>query len=89
MIEKNITLINKFGLHTRAAAKLVDLAKKFQSKIEFVHEQHVSNCKSIMAMILLGAKKGTTLNLVIAGTDETEATAAIVKLVNERFGEEE
>jgi len=89
MIRKQITIQNKYGLHTRAAAKLVTLAKKFQSKIELVIQQNAADCKSIMALILLGAKKGTTFDLVIAGIDEEDAATAILDLIHGKFGEEE
>jgi len=87
MINETLTIQNKLGLHTRAAAKLVSTASKFESKIELVRNDQVANCKSIMAVILLGATKGTNLDLVISGADEFEARDAVVKLVNDYFGE--
>lgn len=89
MIRKQVTIRNKYGLHTRAAAKLVTLAKKFQSTIEILLHKKTANCKSIMALILLGAKKGTTFDLIISGNDEEAASEAIVKLIRGKFGEEE
>ena len=89
MIRKRLTLQNKFGLHTRAAAKLVNLARKYQSQIELVKLKQVSDCKSIMALIMLGAKKGATFDLHISGEDETEAMDAISGLIRGKFGEEE
>jgi phosphocarrier protein HPr len=89
MIRKQITLRNKYGLHTRAAAKLVNLAKRFQSKIELVIQKNPADCKSIMALILLGAKKGTTFDLVVAGADEEAAAEAVFELIRGKFGEEE
>lgn len=89
MIRKQLTIRNKYGLHTRAAAKLVTLAKKFQSKIELVLQKKAADCKSIMALILLGAKKGTTFDLVVAGVDEEDAAEAVVNLIRGKFGEEE
>ncbi len=87
MINETITIQNKLGLHTRAAAKLVACASQFQSTIDLIRNEHVANCKSIMSLILLGATKGMTLELNITGSDEFEARDAIVKLVNEHFGE--
>jgi phosphocarrier protein HPr len=87
MINEPLTIQNKLGLHTRAAAKLVSTASRFESKIELIRNDQIANCKSIMAVILLGATKGTTLDLVISGADEFEARDAVVKLVNEYFGE--
>lgn len=89
MIRKQITIRNKYGLHTRAAAKLVTLAKKFQSKIELIIDKNAADCKSIMALILLGAKKGTTFELVTAGIDEEDASEAVLHLIRGKFGEEE
>jgi phosphocarrier protein HPr len=89
MINQPITIINKLGLHTRAAAKLVATASQFESKIEMVRNDNTINCKSIMGVITLGATQGMTLDLVIAGGDEREARDAIVTLFNNRFGEAE
>lgn len=87
MLNQTITIQNQLGLHTRAAAKLVAAAARFESKIEFIRDEQPINCKSIMSLILLGAKKGTELHLVITGGDELEARDAIIKLINEKFGE--
>ena len=89
MLEEKITVINKLGLHTRAAAKLVGLAANFESKIEIQKNDQVANCKSIMSIIVLGVTKGTVLTLMVSGADEFEARDAIVKLIMERFGEAE
>jgi len=89
MINQPITVINKLGLHTRAAAKLVATAARFESKIELQRDKHVINCKSIMGVITLGATKGTTLDLKIEGGDELEARDAILHLFHEKFGESE
>lgn len=87
MIKQPIVIQNKLGLHTRAAAKLVSVAAQFESKIELIRNDHIANCKSIMSLILLGATKGMTLELLIAGADEFEARDAIVHLINDHFGE--
>lgn len=87
MLQEKITIINELGLHTRAAAKLVALANKFESKIELNHNNQIANCKSIMAIIVLGITKGITLDLNIIGPDELEARDAIKDLINNRFGE--
>ncbi len=89
MIRQPITIINKFGLHTRAAAKLVASANKFQSKIELAHNDYIVDCKSIMSVITLGAAKNMKLELIISGPDENAARDAIVKLIHNRFGESE
>lgn len=88
MIRQKITIQNKLGLHTRAAAKLVDTAKRFQSHIELIHRERVVNCKSIMGLITLGAQKDNILDLIISGEDERQASDAINNLINNKFGEE-
>ena len=88
MIRHQITIQNKLGLHTRAAAKLVDLAKKYASHIELIYRDRVVDAKSIMGVITLGAQKDNTLDVIITGEDEQEALNAIIKLVNDKFGED-
>lgn len=88
MIRDQITIQNKLGLHTRAAAKLVDTAKRFASRIELVYRDRAVDCKSIMGVITLGAQKDNVVDIIITGEDEQEALAAIQKLVNDKFGEE-
>lgn len=89
MLIQPITIQNKLGLHTRAAAKLVAIASTFESKIQLKYLERIANCKSIMAIILLGATKGITLELTVSGADETEAVNAVVNLFNNKFGEPE
>lgn len=89
MINEKLNVINVLGLHTRAAAKLVATAEKFESKIEIQKNDQVANCKSIMSLIVLGVTKGTVLDLMISGGDEREARDAIIELFNNRFGESE
>ena len=88
MIRQQITIQNKLGLHTRAAARLVDTAKKFESKIELIYRDRTVDCKSIMGVITLGAQKDNVLDVIIDGDDEQIAIAAIEKLINDKFGEE-
>lgn len=89
MIRQTITIKNKLGLHTRAAAKLVDTAKHYGSRIELIYRDRVVDCKSIMGVITLGAQKDNELELIINGEDETEALTAITKLIDEKFGEKQ
>lgn len=88
MIRHQLTIQNKLGLHTRAAAKLVDTAKKFESKIELVYRDRMVDCKSIMGVITLGAQKDNTVDVIITGDDEQEALHAIQKLIDNKFGED-
>lgn len=89
MLREQITIINKFGIHTRAAAKLVALAAAFESKIQLKRNDHSVDGKSIMGVITLGATKGSVVDLEINGADEVAAREAIVNLINNRFGEAE
>ncbi len=88
MIRASFTIQNKLGIHTRAAAKLVDLAKRYQSHIELVFRDRVVDAKSIMSVITLGAQKNHSVDVMAEGDDETEALQAIEKLINDKFGEE-
>ncbi len=89
MIEKQITIINKLGLHARAAAKLVALASTFEANIELIHAERKANSKSIMGVMMLAASQGTELTLRIEGSDEETALQQIEQLINDRFGEGE
>lgn len=89
MIEREISIINKLGLHARAAAKFVTLASTFSSHIQLSRNGRTVNGKSIMGVMMLAASKGTTLNISADGTDEQEALDKIAELVNNRFGEGE
>jgi phosphocarrier protein HPr len=88
MMQKQIKIQNKLGLHTRAAAKLVDTAKKFESRIELVYRDRIVDCKSIMGVITLGAQKDNMIEVVITGKDEQQALEMIEKLINDKFGED-
>ncbi|MDH3326853.1 MAG: HPr family phosphocarrier protein [Gammaproteobacteria bacterium] len=89
MITRTITIINKLGLHARAAAKLVTLASQFECEVQLKRNQRVVNGKSIMAVMLLAASKGTELEVITDGADETDATDAILQLINNKFDEAE
>lgn len=88
MIRHSLTIQNKLGVHTRAAAKLVDTAKKFGSKVDLIFRDRCVDCKSIMSVITLGAQKDNVIDVVITGEDEQQALTAIEKLVNDKFGED-
>lgn len=89
MIETDIEIINKLGLHARAAAKLVGVTAQYQSKIQLKRGERTIDAKSIMALLMLGAGKGTTLKLVVDGADAQAAHDAVVSLINNRFDEAE
>ncbi|RRJ83716.1 HPr family phosphocarrier protein [Aestuariirhabdus litorea] len=89
MIETKITIINKLGLHARAASKFVTTAAAFGSKVEVGKGDSLVDGKSIMSVMLLAASQGTELTLRISGDDEERALQAISDLVNDFFGEGE
>lgn len=89
MQKKNITIINKLGLHARAASKLVSTASSFQSKILISKDEKIIDGKSIMAVLMLAATKDTEIEIIADGKDEEAALQAISDLINRRFDEEE
>jgi phosphocarrier protein len=89
MIKRQIDIINKLGLHARAAAKFVTLAAQYQSNIQLVGNGRKVNGKSIMGVMMLAAGQGTSLDLVADGNDEDAAMDALEELVKARFGEKE
>ena len=89
MKESEITLINRLGLHARAAAKLVNLSKSFSSQVSLAKDGNTVDGKSIMNVLLLAAPVDTVLELKVEGEDEQEAFDAIVALIEDRFGEDE
>jgi phosphocarrier protein HPr len=89
MIEKQITIINKLGLHARAAAKFVSLASTFKSDIELSRDGRTVNGKSIMGVMMLAASRGSSVTLKADGADETDAIQRIEALIMDRFGEPE
>jgi phosphocarrier protein len=84
-----IELINKLGLHARAASKLSSICAQFASKITISKEGKAADGKSIMALMLLAAPVGSQLEVCCNGEDEQQALQAIVELVQDRFGESE
>lgn len=89
MVERELEIINRLGLHARAAAKFVKLASAFGSEITLIRGERQVNGKSIMGVMMLAAARGTRLRLRAEGPDEVEAVEALARLVADRFGEEE
>jgi phosphocarrier protein len=89
VLRETVTIVNKLGLHARAAAKLVRLASSFDSEIQIKRQQREVNGKSIMGVMLLAAGKGTEIELTVSGTDEVDALEELTKLIANRFGEDE
>lgn len=89
MIEDEITICNKLGLHARAAAKFVATASEFESEIEIEKDGKRVNGKSIMGVMMLAASKGSNIKLFIDGNDADSALDKIKNLVLSKFGEDE
>lgn len=88
MVERKIEVINKLGLHARPAAMLVQTASKFKCEIRLRKEEVEANAKSILGVMMLAAEVGSSVTVWAQGEDEQQATDAIVKLFEEKFGEE-
>ena len=89
MIRTQITIINKLGLHARAAAKFVACTSAFSSDIKAGVNGQLIDAKSIMQVMMLAAAKGTVLDVEIEGSDEQAAWEALETLINNRFDEPE
>ena len=73
MIEKKLDVINKLGLHARAAAKVVSVASRYDSRILVLHKSQTIDAKSIMGLLMLGAAKGSSVTFQVEGEDEKHA----------------
>ena len=89
MIEHDVEIKNKLGLHARAAAKLVHTAARFRSDIKIRKGDEEVDGKSILGILLLAAGRGTTITIKANGDDEAEAVEAIEKLIDAKFDEVE
>jgi phosphocarrier protein HPr len=88
MNELEVTIVNRLGLHARAAAKFVHLAGSFSSRVTVSRDGTRVDGKSILGLLTLAASRGTKLHLTIQGDDELEAGARLSELVRSRFGED-
>ena len=89
MIESEVQISNRLGLHARAAARFVHLANRFSSRITVVKDGTRVDGKSILGLLTLAAARGTRLRLSADGDDEREAVEKLADLVRSRFGEED
>ncbi len=89
MVQQDVLIINKLGLHARASAKLTQLASQFPCEVWLSRNTRRVNAKSIMGVMMLAAAKGTTIAIETNGDREQEAMDALVALVNDYFGEGE
>ena len=87
MIKRNARISNKLGLHARASAKLTKLAASFECDVHMSRNGRRINAKSIMGVMMLAAGLGTDVEIETDGPDEQQALAAIVALIDDKFGE--
>ena len=89
MLQQTTTIVNKLGLHARAAAKFVTQASLFDSEINLKRNNQSVNGKSIMGVMMLAAGKGSEIELQVDGADEQQAMQSLLELIENRFGEAE
>jgi phosphocarrier protein len=89
MIEKELEIVNKLGLHARASAKLTQLASRYACEVWMTRNNQRINAKSIMGVMMLAAGKGAKVVLETDGPDEAECMEALANLINSKFGEVE
>jgi len=88
MVEQNVVIQNRLGLHARACSVFVKEAAKYASHVIVARDGLEVNGKSILGVMMLAAERGAELTLRTEGADEREALAALVQVVNDKFGEE-
>ena len=88
VVEREVVVLNRAGIHARPAALIVQTAGAFISRIEFRKERETINAKSIMGIITLGASYKSKLTIVADGDDETEAVEKLAELFDKRFEED-
>ncbi len=89
MLQTEAEIVNKLGLHARAAAKLTQLASRFQSEIWLTRNGRRVNAKSIMGVMMLAAGRGAKIGIETDGSDADAAQQALLQLIVEKFGEHE
>ncbi|MDT7953245.1 MAG: HPr family phosphocarrier protein [Acetobacteraceae bacterium] len=88
-LTREVTIVNRRGLHARAAAKFVTLAERFGASIEVVRDGQSVSARSIMGLMMLGAGRGAAIELQADGWDAKEALEALVALVEAGFHEQD
>ena len=88
MITRDLQVLNKLGLHARAAAKVVFIANKFVSDITLVKDNKQADARSIMKILMLSASKDSIINITVEGNDEIKAMNSIEKLFQNKFDED-
>lgn len=87
MIERNVTIVNKAGMHTRPASNIVKIASKYKADFYIIKNGYSINGKSIIGVMTLAAEQGSVLTLRFEGEDEEMAAKEIIKFFEEGFGE--
>ena len=87
MTQQDVVIVNAMGLHARAAARFVQLASRYQSRIQVSRDSRSADGKSILGLMALIGAQGERLTIKVEGADEQEAVRALVDLVSSRFGE--
>jgi phosphocarrier protein len=87
MQQRKLTIVNRLGLHARAAVKLVSLCSKYVSNVVIVANGRRANGRHLMAILLLSASMGAPISIETSGQDEVEAMAAVTRLITNGFGE--
>ncbi len=88
MVQKELTILNRLGLHARPAAQIAQTAAGFTCDIELTKDNVTINAKSIMGVMMLAAEFGSKVRVTTNGVDEVQALATLEKLFNEKFNEE-
>jgi len=88
VVKKEITVVNRLGLHARPAAQIVQKASQFKSEIKLSKDGLEVNAKSIMGVMMLAAEMGSTLVIIAEGPDEAAAADALAQVFAGKFGEE-
>ena len=88
MPERTFTIVNRLGLHARAAARLVQTAARFKSDVTVEREGQTVNGKSIMGVLMLAAAQGTQIRIRTDGEDADEAMTTLAALIEDGFGED-
>jgi phosphocarrier protein HPr len=87
MQERNVTIVNRLGLHARAAVKLVTISSRYVSNIFIVANGRRANARHLIAILMLSASVGARVSIEVDGPDELEAITAVARLIKAGFGE--
>jgi phosphocarrier protein HPr len=89
MQKREVRIVNRLGLHARAAARIVSVVSSYRCTVALGFGNRHANARNILAVMLLAASMGATITIETNGPDESEAMSAVTRLVNDRFGEAE